>query len=153
MQANHTHNHDPAARAVGIVGLLGVGLIHLLDSIGKWGETRYVFWMYMALIVGAIAVAGALLHRAGRFAWAATGGLAASAMVGYILSRTTGLPNATGDVGNWVEPLGLASLFVEGCLVALSAHQLLVPRRAEVRTRTPEVRAGNRARVGVGAGA
>ena len=27
------------------VGLAGIGLIHLLDSIGKYGETRYIFWM------------------------------------------------------------------------------------------------------------
>ena len=43
----------------------------------------------------------------------------ASAALGYVLSRTTGLPNATGDIGNWTEPLGLASLFVEGSVIAL----------------------------------
>jgi hypothetical protein len=36
-------------------------------------------------------------------------------------SRTTGLPNSTGDIGNWSEELGLASLFVEGAVVVLSA--------------------------------
>jgi len=29
-----------------------------------------------------------------------------------------------GDIGNWGEPLGMASLFVEGSLVALSAMVL-----------------------------
>jgi hypothetical protein len=49
-------------------------------------------------------------------------------------SRTTGLPAATGDIGNWSEPLGMASLFVEGSVALLSAGVLaerhLVPRTA-----------------------
>ena len=123
------HTRDATARSVGIVGLLGIGLIHLLDSIGKFSETRYIFWMYIALIVGTIVVAGLLLHRGGRLAWGAAGLLALSAIVGYVLSRTTGLPSAKDDIGNWTEPLGLASLFVEGCLVSLSLYEVLRPRR------------------------
>src|SRR3954453_961336 len=123
-QQHSPHTRDATARSVGIVGLLGIGLIHLLDSIGKFSETRYIFWMYIALIVGSIAVAGLLLHRGGRLAWGAAGVLALSAIAGYVLSRTTGLPSAKDDIGNWTEPLGLASLFVEGCLVALSAYKV-----------------------------
>jgi len=52
--------------------------------------------------------------------------------VGFILSRTTGLPNASDDIGNWTEPLGLASLFVEGAVIAasLSAYAIL-PAKAK----------------------
>jgi hypothetical protein len=56
--------------------------------------------------------------------WVGAAALAAGALIGFILSRTTGLPNATGDVGNWTEPLGLASMFVEGAVVAVSAGAL-----------------------------
>jgi hypothetical protein len=139
-----TRDHDHAGRAVGIVGLLGIGLIHLLDSIGKYHETRYVFWMYIALIAGTIAVSGWLLHRESRLAWLAAGALAASAIAGYVLSRTTGLPSSKGDVGNWAEPLGLASLFVEGCLVALSAYKVATLRYAAVVVRRIERPAGAR---------
>jgi hypothetical protein len=121
---------DAAARAVGIVGLLGIGLIHTLDAIGKYSETRYLFWMYVALIAGTIVVAGALLHRESRLAWGAAALLALSAIVGYCLSRTTGLPSASGDVGNWKEPLGVAALFVEGCLVGLAAYRVVTLRPA-----------------------
>jgi hypothetical protein len=126
-----TDRHDPVPRAVAIVGLLGIGLIHLIDSIGKYSETRYLFWMYLALVVGTIVVSGALLHRESRAAWALAGLLALAPLVGYVLSRTTGLPSAKGDIGNWTEPLGLASMFVEGCLVALSGYRLLLPARGE----------------------
>ena len=37
-----------AARAVGVVGLAGIGLIHLLDAPGKFEETPYMGWMYVA---------------------------------------------------------------------------------------------------------
>jgi hypothetical protein len=119
-QALHRLVHDVAARATVAVGLAAIGVIHLLDSIGKYSETRYLFWMYIALIVGSIAVAGLVLFTRARSAFLAAAALAASALVGYVLSRSTGLPNATGDIGNWTEPLGLASLFVEGAVVAVS---------------------------------
>jgi hypothetical protein len=124
MPTQRTPASDAAPRAVAVVGLLGVGLIHLLDSIGKYSETPYIFWMYVALILATVAVSGALLHRESRLAWAAAGALPLSALVGFVLSRTTGLPSANGDVGNWTEPLGLASMFVEACLVLLAGYRL-----------------------------
>src|SRR5947209_15671854 len=124
---NTTHHANPhhlvreiGARAVIACGLVGIGLIHLLDSIGKYSETRYVFWMYIALIVGCLVTAVAVLFTRARAVFLAAAGLAASAAVGFIISRTVGLPNATGDIGNWTEPLGLASLFVEGAVVAIA---------------------------------
>jgi hypothetical protein len=122
---------DIGARCVTAVGLAGVALIHLLDAIGKYDETRYLFWMYIALIAGCIVVAGAVLFTRIRVAFLAAAAVAASAAIGYVLSRTTGLPNATGDIGNWTEPLGLASLFVESMVVAVAtgAYGLVAPAR------------------------
>lgn len=119
---------DAIARAVGVLGMAGIGLVHLLDAPGKYTETPYMFWMYIALIIGAIVVGAELLRTGSRLAWAAAAGLAASAIVGYVLTRTTGLPQDHGDVGNWTEGLGLASLWIEGCVVALGAAVLVVGR-------------------------
>src|SRR4051812_11888203 len=129
--AVHLVARDLALRATAAVGLAGIALIHLLDSIGKYHETRYVFWMYVALMLGSLATATAVLVSHRRIVWGVAGGLAASAIGGYVLSRTTGLPNATGDVGNWTEPLGLASLFVEGTVMAvgLGAYAAGMARR------------------------
>jgi uncharacterized protein YaaW (UPF0174 family) len=124
---------DIGARAVIAIGLTGIGLIHLLDAIGKYNETRYLFWMYIALIAGSLATAGAVLFTRNRAAFLAAAGLATSAILGYVLSRTTGLPNATDDIGNWTEPLGLASLFVEGAVAAVAAAAYaIVPARLQV---------------------
>jgi hypothetical protein len=132
-----THDHDSlhdlvaeiASRATVAVGLAGVALIHLLDAIGKWSETRYIFWMYIALMIGALATAALVLFTRSRLAFLAAAGVAASALIGFIVNRTVGLPNATGDIGNWTEPLGLASLFVEGAVVAASLAGFASARR------------------------
>lgn len=117
-----------ATRATVAVGLAGIALIHLLDSIGKWSETRYLFWMYVALMVGSLATAGAVLFTRSRLSWVAAAGVAASALIGFVINRTVGLPNAMDDIGNWTEPLGLASLFVEGVTVAVSVAALAATR-------------------------
>jgi hypothetical protein len=115
---------DGVARAAGVVGLAGIGLIHLLDLPSKLNETPYLGWMYIALIVGAVLCAFELLRTGSDRAWMAGGLLALGAITGYTLTRTVGLPSATGDVGNWLEPLGLAALFVEAILVAVTAYVL-----------------------------
>jgi hypothetical protein len=127
---------DVATRATAAVGLAGIALIHLLDSIGKYHETRYVFWLYVGLMVGSVLTAAFVLTRGSRLAWSAAAALATGAIAGYVLSRTTGLPNAKDDIGNWTEPLGLASLFVEGCVVALSVYALRISRSTRVAVRT-----------------
>ena len=109
-------------RALGFGGMLAIALIHLLDVIGKIKETPYLGVMYIALMVASVAVAFYLLHTGSTLAWAAAGLLAAATLIGFVLSRTTGLPNASDDVGNWTEPLGLASMFVEGAVVILAAY-------------------------------
>ena len=119
------------ARGVGAVGLAAIGLIHLLDAPGKLDETPYMFWLYLALIAGCLLGATLLVRAHSRLAWATAAILAASPFIGYVLDRTTGLPGAMGDIGNWTEPLGLASLFVEGCVIALSLYGLALVRRAD----------------------
>jgi hypothetical protein len=126
----HAAVRDVAARATIAVGLAGVALIHLLDGIGKYNETRYVFWMYVALMAGALATAAAVLFTRSRHALLAAAALPASALAGFIISRTTGLPSATQDIGNWTEPLGLASMFVEGTLIAVATTAYLMGSRA-----------------------
>lgn len=112
------------AEKAGATGLVAIAVIHLLDLPGKLTETPYVGFMYIALIVAAIATAALLVSRLrARLAWSGTAILAASTFIGYVLSRTTGLPRARGDIGNWFEPLGLASLVIEAGVVLLATTQ------------------------------
>jgi hypothetical protein len=119
---------DGIARGVAAIGLAGVALIHLLDLPGQLSETPYMFFLYLALMVSSLVLAGVLIGTSDARAWAAAAILSALVIVGYVLSRTTGLPQSSDDVGNWNEPLGMASLFVEGSLVTLSSGVLLARR-------------------------
>ncbi len=126
----HTIRHA-TLRGVGFVGLLAIALIHLLDVIGKMSETPYLGVMYIGLMIASLAVAFALLHTGRPIAWMAAGALAGLTLIGFILSRTTGLPSATDDIGNWKEGLGLASMFVETGVVLLSAYALSLAGREQ----------------------
>ena len=115
---------DAIARAIAVVGLAGVALIHLLDAPGTFQSAPYKGWLYVALIVGSLAAAGALIRTSDQRARASAALLSSGAILAFVLSRTVGLPQGADDIGNWTEPLGMASLFVEGALVALSAGML-----------------------------
>jgi hypothetical protein len=117
-------HHRLTARSVAVVGLGAVALIHLLDAPSKFQETPYLGGLYLALMAGSLVAAAILLRRDHRGTWAAVVALNAGAIVAYSLSRTTGLPLSSGDIGNWSEPLGMAALFVEGVLVVLGASSL-----------------------------
>jgi len=112
-------------RAMVVVGLASIALVHVLDLQGKLDELPYVGAMFIGLIVACLLVAEALIRTDQRLAWLAAGVLAAGTMLGYTVSRTTGLPgDHDSDVGNWLEPLGLASLVVEGIVVLLALARL-----------------------------
>ena len=119
---------DGITRGLAAVGLVGVALIHLLDLPGQLSDTPYMFFLYLALMVASVALAGLLIGTSDARAWTAATILSALVIVGYVLSRTTGLPHSSDDVGNWSEPLGMASLFVEGSLVTLGSGVLLSRR-------------------------
>lgn len=137
---------DGIARSMAAIGLAGVALIHLLDLPGKLTETPYMFVMYLLLMGASVALAGALIATGDARVWAAATVVPALVIVGFVLDRTTGLPQSHGDIGNWSEPLGMASLFVEGSLVTLGAAVLTMRRmRGETvlvaaRRRRPEPR-------------
>ena len=106
------------------MGLGGIALIHVLQAPEAFDETTYLGVLFVAAVLASLVLSAALTRTADERIWAAAGGLAASIMLGYFLSRTSGLPSATADVGNWTEPLGLASLVAEGLVVCVAAASM-----------------------------
>ena len=122
-------------RLAGAALSLGVGWIHVVDQGGFLGSKTptYVGIGYYALELVAVLVAAALLFAPARqrvTGWFVAVGVALGPLVGYVLSRGPGLPAYTDDRGNWSEPLGLASLAVEGLLLLLSLAVLRSARRS-----------------------
>jgi hypothetical protein len=86
-------------------------------------------WSYRAIEVGGVATAIALMvPRLGRLGWVAGLLLGVGPFVGYVASRTVGVPGDPGDVGNWGYWVGTVSLVVEAALVILGIGMLLAQR-------------------------
>lgn len=110
------------ARWAGALLCLAVAAIHVVDQ-GGITATRDPFYIgvaYHVLEIAAVIAAVLLLLGFVRPGWLLAAGVALGPLLGYILSRGPGLPDAGDDVGNWTEPLGLVSLAVEGALFLLS---------------------------------
>lgn len=120
------------AQVMGAVGLCGIALTHLLDLPSKLSETPYLGVMFLGLIGVSLVVADLLLRNDSALLWAAAGSLALATALGYVVSRGFGLPGQPkDDLGNWGEPLGVASLFIEALVVWLAV------RRAPWRNSSP----------------
>ena len=61
--------------------------------------------------------------------WAAGALLGVAPFLGYVASRTVGVPGDPADVGNWGYWVGTVSLLVEAALVVLSVGMLLALRQ------------------------
>jgi hypothetical protein len=122
---NDPVERDQVGRAVGIVGLAGIALIHLLGADSKYRVTRYIFLLYIVLMASTLTAAAVLLRVDSRLPWSLAVVATAATLTAYVLSRTTGLPQASQDIGSWSDSIGLASLFVEGCTLFLGVYKLV----------------------------
>ncbi len=115
---------------IGVLLLAGIGFIHFRDIPDKLGETAYLGWLYILLVAGCAAAGAWLLSSHWKNGYGLGLLISAGAIGFYVLTRTTGLPNARDDIGNWAEPSGIISLILEAAFVVLSVIQLRRPAPA-----------------------
>jgi hypothetical protein len=101
----------------GISLIVIVGLIHLINSPGDLEEGSYTGLLYLANFFGAI-LAAVGIYRGRSWGWSLGALISVGAFVGYLISRTVGLPGL-GVEEEWLEPLGVLSLLVEALFVGL----------------------------------
>ena len=101
----------------GISLIVVVGLIHLINSPGDLKEGSYAGLLYLANFGGALTAAIGI-YRGRSWGWSLGALVAMGAFVGYVISRTVGLPGLPVEE-EWLEPLGLLSLLVEALFVGL----------------------------------
>jgi hypothetical protein len=116
----------PAAGA-----LSATAAIHLALVPSHLREAPYAGALFIALSASAVVVAILLLAAGDRLAWITAAGLATAAVVAYVVSRSVGLPSMADDVGDWINPLGVAALACEIAVVGSAAAVLVSaqPRR------------------------
>jgi hypothetical protein len=121
---------DTILRGLGAVLLLGVAQIHFLDVFDKFDENVAQGWMFASLIASCLVATLALVHRSTLLVWTLVALCGLAPLAGYIISRSVGLAGATDDIGNWKEPLGLASLSVESSVVMVSIYAMVARRQS-----------------------
>jgi hypothetical protein len=112
-----------------VAALAGVCVVHLLDGPGSLSDQFYVGALELALAVACAPLAVMLLMRPTRSVWRIALVLNLAAMAVFVLSRTTGLPGSTEDIGNWSQLLGGVNLLTEATLIGLATF-VMRPRRA-----------------------
>ena len=122
MNRNAIITRKSAAAAIAVVGV-----IHLALAGEYLEEAPYIGVLFAAGGLGAAYVAARLWVARDIVAWALGGVIAAGMFVGFVLSRTVGLPSF--HEAEW-EPSGIVSLVLEGSYLAAMAWWLRSgPRR------------------------
>jgi hypothetical protein len=98
--------------AIAVVAIVVTGLIHLMTARDSFGEATYKGVLFVANGIGAL-VAAVGVSRDRDWGWLLGALVAGGAFVGYVLSRTAGLPGLPAEPDAWFEPLGVASLIAE----------------------------------------
>lgn len=109
-----------------ILLILTIGLIHLSDAQDGFEEAAYKGWLFYANGAGSLLAAIGIFRRR-RWGWNLAFVIAAGSFIGYVLSRTIGLPLIPAEPDAWLEPLGIASLAAESALAVL----IVATRRKE----------------------
>ena len=102
------------------MALAGVAVTHLLDLPHKLVEAPYLGVLFEGLIAASVGLG--LVMLAGRWlraAWGAAATLSAFTIIGYVESRTVGLPQISHHIGMWADPAGIVSLVCEATLVGV----------------------------------
>ena len=132
---------DVTVRLGGALLALAVATAHVADQGGVAAFTSpdWLGWAYRLIEVGGVLTALTLVWpRSARLGWAAGILLGAAPFLGYVTSRTVGVPGDSGDVGNWADWVGTVALIVEAGLLSLSLGMLWAHVRRPSTTAVPE---------------
>lgn len=124
----HVPLHHPL-RWVTALLLVAAGALHIPVTPEHLREAPYIGALFIALTVVCFLLALALPVRDTPLVWAIGGMVTTLAVLAYVLSRSVALPQIADDVGNWTEPLGLASIASETLVSVFAVVVLVTPTR------------------------
>ncbi|MEZ4638581.1 MAG: hypothetical protein R2856_27090 [Caldilineaceae bacterium] len=102
---------------LGLALILSVGAIHLVYAPEEFDHVEYIGVLFVANFIVSLLSAGGIARRNG-WGWLIGLVAAAGSIVGYVVSRTAGLPGH--PIEPWLEPAGVLSLTTEGFFVLLT---------------------------------
>ncbi len=104
--------------------LLIIGTIHFIDTREAYGDAAYKGVLFFANGFGSLVAAFGIARGARSWGWGLGLLIAASAFLGYLASRTVGLPLLPAEPDAWLEPLGITSFVAEGVFSLLALREL-----------------------------
>ncbi len=107
---------------LGIVLILSTGLVHVSMVGEEYVEAPYLGVMFLGAFIGSIIAAIGIYRHELLWGWGTGVFIALGSIVGYLLSRTIGLPIS--GIEPWGPATGYVSLVVEILFVVLSARLL-----------------------------
>jgi len=108
--------------------------IHVAIAPAHLAEAPYAGALFIALSTAALLISALLLARGNRLAWLAAAVLSTGALLAYLASRSIGLPSLADDIGDWLNPLGVAAVIAETTAVLVCGLTLLQTRSPSPRS-------------------
>src|SRR2546428_12419751 len=110
----------------GLMLVLATGRIHVVEGPATYHEAAYKGILFSLNAAGALVAAKGIYRGEKLWGWTLGVLISAGALILYIVSHTIGLPGLEIDDA-WFEPLGVASLLVEGLYVLVYASVVTRP--------------------------
>src|SRR5690242_14947110 len=107
------------------VALTATACIHIALVPAHLHEAPYAGALFIALSTAALSVAILLLTSNHQLAWLGAAALSLTALLAYVISRSVGLPSLADDIGDWLNPLGVAATLSETATALTCWHALL----------------------------
>jgi len=123
---------EMAVRMVGALLALAIAAVHVADQggISSFASPDWIGWGYRLIEVGGVLTAVLLLIPwTAWLGWAASLLLGVGPFIGYVASRSIGVPGVHGDVGDWGYWVGTVSLVIEAALIVLGVTMLMAYRQ------------------------
>ena len=125
-------SHQPRNLSwLGITLIVATGLIHAVNAPDSFQEAAYKGWLFCANGMGALVAAYGISRGKRSWGWNLGLLIASGSLIGYVASRTVGLPHIPAEPDAWLEPFGVASLIVEGLFVAVFMRMTTSDKRIE----------------------
>jgi hypothetical protein len=143
---DHATSHAIASailRATGIALLMSLAVIHIVQLVPTFQQMPLLGVAYVLLIAAAVVVGARLVkgHQSAIQLWLPVAAFGVAVFVGYAFTRILSTPLDNQDVGNWACTLGIASLFVEGLMVAVAVYAISAGRAASLELHGITIRA------------
>lgn len=106
--------------------LLVTAIVHFIETPSASTEATYKAVLFVLNGLGALVAIAGILRGEWTWGWLLGALVCAGAIVGYIASRTIGLPGIPAEPDAWFEPMGVISVVAEAAFLIF----FLMARRA-----------------------